>query len=83
MRNAAEEAGDARDDAISAKDSAVQARDEAEEFARLAETKLGEVGFVHFEIDENGDLIMNKSTNITEINFTLEEGDLIYHGFYK
>ena len=83
MKAAAGEAEQARGDAVSAKESAEQARDDAEEFARLAQMNLGEVGFVHFEIDDAGDLIMKKSTNITAINFTLEEGDLIYHGYYE
>ena len=34
-------------------------------------------------IDENGDLIMLKTTNVTDINFSLAEGDLIFSAYYS
>lgn len=71
-QNAAEEARDLAYDAV---DLATQQYENAKQVAT-------EVGFVNFYIDENGDLIMLKTTNVTGINFSLQEGDLMFHAYY-
>lgn len=76
-------AADSETAALAAQGASEDARDLAEEYANRAQQVASEVGFVSFYIDENGDLIMIKTTNVTAINFTLEEGDLIFHGYYE
>lgn len=66
-----------------ARDLAYDAVDLAAQYAENARQVATEVGFINFEIDENGDLIMYKTTNVTGINFTLEEGDLMFHAYYN
>lgn len=64
-RNAAQSAQAAQADA----QAAAQSADHAEQAAASK-------GWMFFDIDENGDLIMEHTTNI-EVDFKLEDGDLI------
>ncbi|MBO6268222.1 MAG: hypothetical protein J6N19_03650 [Clostridium sp.] len=66
-----------------ARDLAYDAVDLAAQYAENARQVATEVGFINFEIDENGDLIMYKTTNVTGINFSLQEGDLMFHAYYN
>lgn len=73
----------ARNASEEARDAAYDARDQAADYAEAARQVATEMGFVNFYIDENGDLIMLKTINVTDINFTLEEGDLMFHAYYR
>ena len=65
--------------AAQAKADAEAARDAALTSATQAAQVASEMGFIHFYIDDNGDLIYQRTTNVTDVDFSLVEGDLILH----
>jgi len=63
----------ANDSAVSAENSAK----EAEDWADKAEQSAKDLGYMEFYIDGNGHLIMERTDNVDNIDFTLENGHLI------
>lgn len=68
----------AKEDAEDAKSDAEDARDAAQRYAAQAESAVQEAMYISFDV-EDGDLWMTKTSNTTAIDFTLEEGDLIFN----
>lgn len=68
---AAGSAAGAKEDAAAAKESA----EAAEQSADRAEQSAAQAGYMFFYIDENGDLIYQRTSN-TEVDFYLDDGDL-------
>jgi hypothetical protein len=66
-------AQDAHISAVNAENSA----QEAEDWADKAEQSAKDLGYMEFYIDDNGHLIMERTDNVDNIDFTLENGHLI------
>ena len=63
------------DRAEDARDEAEGFRDEAEEWADKAEQAASNAGYMFFYINEDGDLIYQRTPN-TQVDFYLQDGDL-------
>lgn len=60
-----------------AADAAQDSADDAAASAELAQQGAAVSGWMHFEIDDNGELIYTKTSNITEIDFQInDDGEL-------
>ena len=79
-RNAASASSDSAEAAKRSATDSQNSADLSKSFADKAEQAAGNSGYMAFDIDEaTGELIFERTANV-DVDFTIEEGDLILHG---
>lgn len=73
----ADRAETAKEGARGYAESASASADEAEEWADKAEQSAEDAGYMEFHIDDNGHLILERTSNVDQVDFELVNGHLI------
>ena len=77
VKQSAESAKESAESAESAKDLAKESAESAKESANVAQGAVNKMSYVNFELDSEGNLVINNSERLVGTDFTLnDDGDL-------